>query len=160
MDIKTHLSHAGFPDAVDGILVDLGVNSHHLDAGERGFSIYHDGPLDMRFDQSVHTPTAADLVNTLSEVAMIKILTQYGEEPLAKEFAKAIIRRRGTNPFERTDQLKRCIEAIAEKWKSPKKAAPKTGKKPIHPATRVFQALRIAVNFELDHLEVRLTTNY
>ncbi|ETV70328.1 S-adenosyl-methyltransferase MraW, variant [Aphanomyces astaci] len=143
MDIKTHLSHAGFPDAVDGILVDLGVNSHHLDAGERGFSIYHDGPLDMRFDQSVHTPTAADLVNTLSEVAMIKIFTQYGEEPLAKEFAKAIIRRRGTNPFERTDQLKRCIEAIAEKWKSPKKAAPKTGKKPIHPATRVFQVFTI-----------------
>ncbi|KAF0699473.1 Aste57867_9943 [Aphanomyces stellatus] len=150
MGIKSHLADAGFPEHVDGILVDLGVNSHHLDAGDRGFSIYHDGPLDMRFDQLVSIPTAADLVNDLSEVALIKIFSEYGQEPLAKEFAKAIVRRRETEPFTRTDELKRCVEAIAEKWSKGRK----TGKqKPIHPATRIFQALRIAVNHELDHLE-------
>ncbi|ETV91770.1 S-adenosyl-methyltransferase MraW [Aphanomyces invadans] len=150
MDIKSHLAQAGFPDVVQGILVDLGVNSHHLDAGKRGFSIYHDGPLDMRFDPSTTTPTASDLVNTLSEAALIKIFTQYGEEPLAKEFAKAIIRRREGHPFTRTNELKRCIEAIADKWKTRK---PTKGKKTIHPATRIFQALRISVNSELDHLQ-------
>ncbi|CAK4651221.1 hypothetical protein LEN26_011362 [Aphanomyces euteiches] len=151
-DIKKILPRGGFPAHVDGILVDLGVNSHHLDAGERGFSIYHDGPLDMRFDQSAAIPTAADLVNSLSEVELIKIFTRYGDEPLGKEYAKAIIRRREATAIERTDELKRCVEAIADKWKKKKQGSGKS----IHPATRVFQALRIAVNHELDHLEMAL----
>ncbi|OQS03442.1 S-adenosyl-methyltransferase MraW [Thraustotheca clavata] len=152
VDIAEHLKVSGLNvEKVAGILVDLGVNSHHLDAGDRGFSIYHDGPLDMRFDQSnMELATASDLVNTMSEIDLIKIFKMYGEEPLAKEYAKAIVRRREVEPFERTEQLKLCIEAIADKWKPKQK-----NKKHqfVHPATRLFQALRIAVNQELDHVE-------
>ncbi|KDO18885.1 methylase MraW [Saprolegnia parasitica CBS 223.65] len=151
LDIASHLRSAGLPSEVDGVLVDLGVNSHHLDSGDRGLSIYHDGPLDMRFDQSnADLSPASVLVNTLSEVELTKVFKMYGEEPLAKEYAKAIIRRRETEPFQRTEGLKRCIEAIADKWK-PKSA--KAKKQFVHPATRLFQALRIAVNQELDHVE-------
>ncbi|OQS01759.1 thioredoxin-like protein 4A [Achlya hypogyna] len=151
VDMANHLQTAGLDAEVAGVLVDLGVNSHHLDSGDRGFSIYHDGPLDMRFDQSNdELATAAELVNTLSEVELIKVFKSYGEEPFAKEYAKAIVRRRETEPFARTEGLKRCIEAIADKWKPSGKVKKKQF---VHPATRLFQALRIAVNHELDHVE-------
>uniref|UniRef100_M4BKD3 Uncharacterized protein n=1 Tax=Hyaloperonospora arabidopsidis (strain Emoy2) TaxID=559515 RepID=M4BKD3_HYAAE len=167
-DLATHLKRAEFPDEVDGILVDLGANSFHFDAARRGFSVMKDGPLDMRFNQQDEDrPTAADAVNTLSEVQLTKIFRSYGEEKLAKEFAKAIVREREERGkvFATTKELRECIERIANMWKSSTKK--KTGKRATklgstHPATRCFQALRIYVNDELDHVEsgVKLLANH
>ena len=124
----------------DIILADLGVSSPHLNEGSRGFSIKHSGPLDMRMDQSQEI-TASSLVNNLSEKDLTDILMRYGEEPKSKKIARAIIEAR---PIETTDQL----AAIASKqW---------PGYSKIHPATRTFQALRIAVNDELNLLEKSL----
>ncbi|KAK1929675.1 Ribosomal RNA small subunit methyltransferase H [Phytophthora citrophthora] len=159
-DLKQHLEAVGFPDEVDGILVDLGANSFHFDAARRGFSVVNDGPLDMRFNQQdTSTPTAADAVNTLSEVQLTKIFRDFGEEKLAKEFAKAIVREREEKGkvFETTSDLRECIERIANMWKSSSnkkkkgKRASKMGS--THPATRCFQALRIYVNDELRHVQ-------
>eukprot|EP00644_Phytophthora_capsici_P012275 jgi/Phyca11/9515/fgenesh1_pm.PHYCAscaffold_38_\ len=158
-DLEQHLEAAGFPDEVDGILVDLGANSFHFDAARRGFSVVNDGPLDMRFNQQdTSIPTAADAVNTLSEVQLTKIFRDFGEEKLAKEFAKAIVREREEKGkvFETTKDLRECIERIANMWKSSSKKK-KKGKRAskigsTHPATRCFQALRIYVNDELNHV--------
>ncbi|RLN73531.1 hypothetical protein BBJ28_00013606 [Nothophytophthora sp. Chile5] len=163
-DLATHLTASGLSNEVDGILVDLGANSFHFDAARRGFSVLHDGPLDMRFDQrDASRPTAADAVNTLSEVQLAKIFRDFGEERLAKEFAKAIVRQREERgqQFSTTRDLRECIERIANMWRSspPKgqKALKKRGKiGNTHPATRCFQALRIYVNDELEHVEVRV----
>ncbi|GMF21840.1 unnamed protein product [Phytophthora lilii] len=162
-DLATHLEAAAFPDEVDGILVDLGANSFHFDAARRGFSVLNDGPLDMRFNQrDTETPTAADAVNSLSEVQLTKIFKDYGEERLAKEFAKAIVREREERGkvFETTRDLRECIERIANMWRSSDKgkSKKKKGKRAskigsTHPATRCFQALRIYVNDELNHVE-------
>lgn len=162
-DIETHLTQSGFPNHVDGILVDLGANSVHFDAGARGFSWQHDGPLDMRFDQqNPDTRTAADVVNTFSEVQLTQLFQTYGEERLAKEFAKAIVRHRDERGqfFRTTRDLRECLEAIARKWQTPGdkkrgKKAKTAGKPSTHPATKCFQALRICVNDELQHVEVR-----
>ncbi|KAG2521034.1 hypothetical protein BBO99_00006921 [Phytophthora kernoviae] len=155
-DMTTHLKASGFPDEVDGILVDLGANSFHFDAARRGFSVLHDGPLDMRFDQRDATlPTAADAVNKLSEVQLTKIFREYGEEKLAKEFAKAIVRDREEKGkvFSTTKDLRECIERIANMWRSSKKNKKSKKAGSTHPATRCFQALRIYVNDELNHVE-------
>ncbi|GMG14569.1 unnamed protein product [Phytophthora fragariaefolia] len=162
-DLASHLKAAGFPSQVDGILVDLGANSFHFDAARRGFSVLNDGPLDMRFDQrDSDAPTAADAVNKLSEVQLTKIFRDYGEERLAKEFAKAIVREREERGkvFETTRDLRECIERIANMWRSFDKGKnkKKKGKRAskigsTHPATRCFQALRIYVNDELNHVE-------
>lgn len=121
----------------DLILADLGVSSPHLNEGSRGFSINHPGPLDMRMDQS-QTLTAATIVNTYSEVDLASLLKRYGEEPRARQIARTIVQAR---PLKTTDELVSVIVAVQ----------PKRGR--IHPATRTFQALRIAVNNELGQLE-------
>ena len=132
--------------AVDGVLLDLGVSSMQLDTPERGFSFQADAPLDMRF--SPENPImAADLVNTLSEADLAGLLFRYGEEPRARQVAQAIVRAR---PITTTRQL---AEAVAGAAGSGRRSG---GGKTMHPATRTFQALRIAVNRELDALEETL----
>ncbi|MEM8787612.1 MAG: 16S rRNA (cytosine(1402)-N(4))-methyltransferase RsmH [Pseudomonadota bacterium] len=123
--------------ALDGIVLDLGVSSMQLDQAERGFSFRHDGPLDMRMAQA--GSSAADLVNTLSEKALADILYIFGEERASRRIARAIVARR---PFTRTRALAEVIEAALPR--------PRPGQ--VHPATRSFQALRIAVNDELGAL--------
>lgn len=122
---------------VEGILLDLGVSSHQLDTAERGFSFQREGPLDMRMGRS--GATAADLVNTLPAAELARIFREYGDEPRAIQFAARIVRAREKKPLETTAELAGLI------------AAGRTG--PRHPATRVFQALRIAVNDEIGSLE-------
>ncbi|HUY85413.1 MAG TPA: 16S rRNA (cytosine(1402)-N(4))-methyltransferase RsmH [Candidatus Dormibacteraeota bacterium] len=124
----------------DLILADLGVSSPHLNEGRRGFAIQSSGPLDMRMDQS-QALTAAVIVNSYSEAELADLLKRYGEEPKAKRIAQLIVAGR---PFSSTDQL---AVTVARAWR---------GRSRIHPATRTFQALRIAVNEELDLLEKSL----
>jgi len=126
--------------AVDGIVFDLVVSSHQLDIGERGFSFIHSGPLDMRMDKKGKV-TAADLVNGLHKGELIELFTKYGEEPFAKKIAEAIVNARFKKRVETTNELAYIVE----------NNVPKIGK--IHPATRIFQALRIAVNDEMRSLE-------
>jgi len=147
-DIESHLEAAGFPKQVDGITLDLGVNSHQIDTAERGFSFRFDGPLDMRFNpDDPSLPTAADLVNELSEGELIKIFREWGEEKRAKAAARAILRYREEQPFERTGELYDCLyKVLFSRKKGPKR----------DPVTRCFQALRIAVNQELHHLDTFL----
>ena len=125
-------------DGVDGILFDLGVSSMQLDTPDRGFSFQADAPLDMRFDPN-NPLTAADFVNTLPEGELADILYQYGEERRAYQVAKAIVRSR---PIQTTRELAQVVATATH-----------SGKPGMHPATRTFQALRIAVNGELDALE-------
>ncbi|MEM9715351.1 MAG: 16S rRNA (cytosine(1402)-N(4))-methyltransferase RsmH [Pseudomonadota bacterium] len=124
-------------DAVDGVVLDIGVSSMQLDQAERGFSFMSDGPLDMRMSQS--GPSAADLVNETPEAELADILFLYGEERASRRIARRIVEAR---PFTRTLELADVIEGALPK--------PKPGQ--VHPATRSFQALRIAVNSELDQL--------
>jgi 16S rRNA (cytosine1402-N4)-methyltransferase len=119
----------------DGVLLDLGVSSPQLDEAERGFSFQQEGPLDMRMDTR-QAVTAADLVNQLGERELAEIFREFGEEPQAARFARAIVRERRQG-FQTTTELARLIERLS----------PRRGKKR-HPATRVFQALRMAVNDE------------
>jgi len=126
-----------------GILFDLGVSSFQLDIKERGFSFNSEVPLDMRMDQSI-TLTAGDLVNDLSLAELEKIIGRYGEERWAKRIAKLIVAERAISPFRTTKQL---VNVIAKAI--PAGARPKN----IHFATRTFQALRIAVNDELESLK-------
>ena len=125
---------------IDGALLDLGVSSHQLDEPVRGFSFMREGPLDMRMDPR-GAVTAADLVNSLSVEQLKDILWSYGEEPAASRIAAQIARERTVKPFATTLQLADAIERII----------PRHGR--THPATRAFQALRIAVNRELEVLE-------
>ncbi len=129
---------AGEP--LDGVVLDLGVSSMQLDLAERGFSFMKDGPLDMRMSQS--GPSAADIVNTASEAELADILFQYGEERASRRIAKAIVAARVTQAFETTRQLVEVIESCLPR--------PKPGQS--HPATRSFQAIRIAVNDEFGQL--------
>src|SRR5215212_7246763 len=127
-------------EAVDGIVLDVGVSSMQLDDPARGFSFRSDGPLDMRMGRGGQT--AADAVNTLSEDELKRIIAVFGEERRAHAIARAIARTRADKPFTRTGELARLVESVI-------------GRKPqdpIHPATRTFQALRIYVNRELDEL--------
>lgn len=130
---------------VDGILLDLGVSSHQLDEGERGFSYKKDAPLDMRMSQE--GTSAADLVNNLSEQELSKIIFTYGEEKFAKRIAAAIVRERKNGKIETTLQLAEIV----------KNAIPAaTRREGGNPARRTFQALRIEVNGELDKLSKAL----
>ncbi len=142
-DLATLAASAGF-GAFDGILFDLGVSSYQLDTPERGFSFAADGPLDMRLDPTQGL-TAADMVNRLSERELADIIFLYGEEHAARRIARAIVEHRRTQPFQRTAEL---AEVVA------RAVGGRHGR--IHPATRTFQALRIAVNQELDRLQVAL----
>lgn len=134
--------HLGWTDGVDAILLDLGVSSMQLDTPERGFSFRHDAPLDMRFDPQNGGLTAADLVNTLDEDELAAIFFRYGEERDSRRLARAVVRGR---PYSTTGQLAAVIEAATP--------ARKRREMRIHPATRIFQALRIAVNDELAVIE-------
>ncbi len=127
-------------DQVDGILLDLGFSSLHVDDPERGFSFMADGPLDMRYDRSGEL-TAEGIVNSWNVDGMARIFRVYGEEPAARPIAQAIYDAHKVERIVTTLQLANLVEAII----------PRRGK--IHPATRVFQALRIAVNNELGELE-------
>lgn len=125
----------------DGVLLDLGVSSPQLDVAERGFSFQNDGPLDMRMDTR-QPVTAATLLNTESAEEIARIFWEYGDERDSRRFARAIVHDRETRPFTTTRQLAELIERLS----------PRGGRK-AHPATRVFQALRIAVNDEIGSLE-------
>ena len=127
-------------NSCDGVLLDLGVSSPQLDTAERGFSFQQEGPLDMRMDDR-QPLTAADLVNEENAEDLAKIFWEYGDERDSRRFAKAIVHDRALRKFETTKQLADLIERLA----------PRHGKK-AHPATKVFQALRIAVNDEIGSL--------
>lgn len=129
--------------AVDAILVDLGYSSAHIDEGERGFSFQKEGPLDMRYDLK-QSLTAGEIVNTWEEDALARIFRQLGEEKYARQIARIIVKTRKQGGFQTTTQLAELIKKIKSR----------SGK--IHPATLVFQALRIAVNHELEELEIAL----
>lgn len=149
---QVRLVHANFRDAgdvldqlgihkVNGALLDLGVSSWQLNEPERGFSFQHDGPLDMRMNAS-QGETAEDLVNNLEEVELTRIFREFGEETNARRIAKEIVRTRARKRITRTSELAATVE----------KVCPRRGAKR-HPATKVFQALRIAVNAELQVLQ-------
>ena len=127
---------------VDGILLDLGLSSMHIDQKERGFSFVGEAPLDMRMDQR-RNQTAADLLNRLSAAELERILLDYGEERWARRIAQSVILERGRGPILTTEALRRIIQrAVPKRFQSHR----------IDPSTRTFQALRIAVNEELSNL--------
>jgi 16S rRNA (cytosine1402-N4)-methyltransferase len=133
-------------EKVDGILLDLGVSSHQLDAGERGFSFSSDAPLDMRMDQDSRY-CAYDLVNLSSENELRKIIKAYGEEPMAGRITRAILTKRAAVPIRTTRELADVIyHAVPAAYRQRR----------IHPATRSFQAIRIAVNDELSNLHTAI----
>ena len=138
-DMDTVLSQLGI-EGLDGVLLDIGVSSHQLDTASRGFSYHYDAPLDMRMSRS--GATCADLVNGLSYGELVKILFTYGEEKFAKSIARAIERERAVKPITTTLQLAEIV----------KSAYPPAKRHEKHPARKTFQALRIAVNGELDRL--------
>ena len=138
-DLDTVLDGEAFPDRVEGILCDLGVSSHQLDTGERGFSYHRSGPLDMRMGPDAGR-TAAEIVNESSEDELASIFRRYGEERAARRIAAAIVKQR---PFDDTAKLAACIA----------ESAPAARRRAGHPARRLFQALRIAVNDELTGIE-------
>ncbi len=146
-DAPALLEAAKTDRGLDGILIDLGVSSHQLDVRERGFSYHDDAPLDMRMDRDQRL-TAREIVNTWSEDELNRVLRDYGEEKWARQIARVICDRREAAPIETTGQLVSVIDAAI-----PKKLREKDGS---HPARRSFQALRIAVNDELDPLESAL----
>ncbi len=133
--------------APDGILLDLGVSSHQLDTARRGFAFRYNGPLDMRMNAGSGGETAADLVNRLPEEEIARILFTYGEEPRARRIAAEIVRRRAEKKLATTEDL---VDAV--RGAMPLRTRPGE----IHPATRTFQALRIAVNRELEVLQTAL----
>lgn len=138
LEASDRLLHNG--QQFDLILADLGVSSPHLNQADRGFSLAQDGPLDMRMDQSQEL-TAERIINGYSEEQLADILTQYGEEPKARSIARAIVMAR---PLHTTTEL---AAVVARQWR---------GHSKVHPATRTFQAIRIAVNNELELLSASL----
>src|SRR5579883_2913500 len=142
-NLGTLAAQAGFR-SVHGALLDLGFSSYQMDDPQRGFSFSADGPLDMRLDQSLAI-SASDLVNEASEQELADLIWRYGEEPRSRQIARRIVRERARGAITRTGELARLVAAGV-----PYKAGA------IHPATRTFQALRIAVNHELEQLEAVL----
>jgi 16S rRNA (cytosine1402-N4)-methyltransferase len=139
--VLTQLAENGVE--ADAVLLDLGVSSMQIDRPERGFSYAVDAPLDMRMDPSAER-SARDVVNELDERELADVLRRYGEERFARQIARAIVRRRASQPFERTGDL---VETIKSAIPAPRRFGDG------HPAKRVFQALRITVNEELESLE-------
>ena len=152
-DVRVRVVHDSFKtmsahlakSSVDGVLLDLGVSSPQIDEAERGFSFRQDGPLDMRMDDS-RGQTAAQWLATVEEAELVRVIREYGEERFAKPIAKAIVARRTQKPFVTTLDLAGVIAGQV-----------KTFEKGQHPATRTFQAIRIAVNDELGDLSETLT---
>ena len=141
-DAKQKLQEKGV-NKVDGILIDLGVSSHQIDEAERGFSFVHNGRLDMRMDKT-QSLSAYEVVNTYSEEKLVNIFREYGEEEFAKPIAKNIIKSRSAKPIETTFELRDIIESSM-----PKKVVYSRG----GASKKVFQAIRIEVNCELDNLK-------
>lgn len=137
------LKEAGI-NTVDGIMMDLGVSSPQLDDAERGFSFLHDGPLDMRMDQTAAL-TAADWLNTVKYEELREVLAKYGEVKFPGRIARAIIEARDVAPLKRTRELAELVVRVA-----------RTTNKHKHPATQIFQAIRIRINQELAELEYAL----
>ena len=131
-------------DKADGVLLDLGVSSHQLDKAERGFSYHNDAPLDMRM--SCEGLSARDVVNTYSYEELSRILFEYGEEKFSRSIASAIVRTRETKPIETTLELAEIIKA----------SVPQRVRREKNPCKKTFQAIRIEVNSELEHLSVAL----
>ena len=146
-DVRALLAQQGV-EQIDGMMVDLGVSSYQLDTAERGFSYHADAPLDMRMDQR-QTLTAATIVNTYSKEELTRILRDYAEEKWAARIADIIAEHRAKKPIETTGELVACVDAAI-----PKKVRMQDSG---HSARRTFQALRIAVNDELDPLRRALT---
>lgn len=169
--IDVHVHHANFSlagqvlasqgiEKVDLLLADLGFASNQMDDPSRGFSFQYDGPLDMRLDPTLGT-TAADLVNRLPEPELADLIYQYGEERLSRRIARKIVERRKQSPIKQTGELaeliRHCYPRVPRS--SDRTAGRSKGRgKQIHPATRTFMALRIAVNGELEALEGLLST--
>jgi 16S rRNA (cytosine1402-N4)-methyltransferase len=141
--VRTRFSDVPAEDRVDGVLYDLGVSSMQLDVAERGFSYRSDGPLDMRMERE--GGSAMQLVNSVDETELARILFEYGEERRSRRVAAAIVRARSRSPIATTDELARIVaSALGARRGGP------------HPARRTFQALRIAVNRELEELTASL----
>lgn len=151
---RASLHHANFDQAgeilsqlrvglLDGMLLDLGVSSHQLDSAQRGFSFRFDAPLDMRMNPLAGEP-AATIINRLDEAELARIFFQYGEERFSRRIAAAMVKRRQQQPIEGTKDLAELVRAAIPGGRRPAR---------IHPATRVFQALRIYVNDELGQVE-------
>jgi len=130
-------------DQINGCLLDLGVSSFQLDDPERGFSFRYDGPLDMRMDRQGQI-TAAQLVNNLPDTRLAQIFKEYGEEPQARRIAQAIVEQRTSRAFRRTEELAELVSRVKGSGHRRRR---------IHPATQVFQALRIEVNQELEGID-------
>jgi 16S rRNA (cytosine1402-N4)-methyltransferase len=141
-----HLDGLGI-DQVDGVLLDLGMSSYQLDDAERGFAFRFEGPLDMRFDQS-RGQTAAELIVTADEAELADIIWRYGEERRSRQIARAIVAERDRKPIETTSRLAEIVTRVVGR-----------GKGGTNPATRTFQALRIAVNREFEALEQALAAS-
>jgi 16S rRNA (cytosine1402-N4)-methyltransferase len=139
-NIKELLNNRGI-NQVDGVMLDIGVSSHQLDTGERGFSFHEDAPLDMRMSQS--GTSAEDLVNTLSQKELSRIIYTYGEEKFADSISKSIVKQREISAIHTTFELAEII----------RNSVPERVRRNGHPARKTFQALRIAVNHELEALE-------
>lgn len=129
-----------------GILLDLGLSLYLLERSGRGFSFRRDEPLDMRYNPAEPLPTAAELLNTLPEAELARIFWEYGEEPRARQVAKAVVEARRRRPFRTTSDLLEAVQPVLK---------PRSGSRR-HPATRLFQALRMAVNRELEELKAFL----
>ncbi|MCR4890408.1 MAG: 16S rRNA (cytosine(1402)-N(4))-methyltransferase RsmH [Ruminococcus sp.] len=138
-ELDSVLNELGIP-AVDGILMDLGVSSYQLDEGSRGFSYHSDAPLDMRMSKT--GISAADVVNTFDEQQLANIIFEYGEEKFSRRIASNIVKARKTAPVETTLQLADII----------RESVPQKARRDKNPCKKTFQAIRIAVNGELDHL--------
>lgn len=143
-ELKPFLSERKLAGKVAGVLLDLGVSSPQLDEAERGFSFMQDGPLDMRMNPQV-APSAAEWLAEADEQEMAEVFKAYGEERFAKRIAKAIVVYRQQQPLLTTSQLAKVVAEANPAWEKHK-----------HPATRVFQAVRIFINRELDDLQVLL----
>ncbi len=143
-EVAAVLEEAGL-EAVDGVVADLGLSSDQLEVGRRGFSFRRDEPLDMRMDRRGET-TAADIVARADEQTLRKIIGGLGQEPLGGRISRAIVAQRKERPIETTGQLAELVSGVAGRTGS-------RAKKKIHPATRTFMALRMAVNRELENLE-------
>lgn len=141
-DVVGLTASLGF-EKIDGFVLDIGVSSMQIDQAERGFSFRYDGPLDMRMGRAMGGESAADLVNAMEQDDLANIIYNYGEERYSRRVARAIVLRRAERPFETTLDLADVV----------RKVLPYSKKDKIDPATRTFQALRIAVNDELGELE-------
>lgn len=146
-DLSQHLKNLNH-EKVDGICIDIGVSSLQIDTNTRGFSFQKEGPLDMRMNPDIPR-TAADLVNTIGAEELAQWFWEYGEDRYSRKITAAIVGQRSRKPFSTTTELAECVKGAVP-------AAARYGR--IHPATRVFQALRIVVNDELGALEKFLAT--